>query len=282
MIMEYIYYLMELILPMEFIEYDFMKNALIAIILITPLFAMVGTMVVNSKLAFFSDALGHSALTGIALGSILGLGNLLLSMVGFGILFAILLSYVKEKDKSSEDTLISVFSSAAIALGLVILSGNGDFSKYSGYLVGDILSVSKQDIAILVILFVCVMVIWHFIYNNLLIVSINPSMAKSKNINVKLTENIFLILVSIIVTFSIKWVGILVINSLLIIPCAAAKNFAKNMRSYQNISIAIGLFSGISGLVLSYYFNSATGPTVVLISAVIFFVSVLYKSIRRI
>lgn len=280
--MEYIYFLMETLLPFEFMKYDFMKNALLAIVLITPLFAMVGTMVVNSKLAFFSDALGHSALTGIALGSIFGLNNPLASMIGFAVVFALLLSYIKEKDKSSEDTLISVFSSAAIALGLVILSGSGSFSKYSSYLVGDILSVSEGDILFLAVAFVCVLVIWHFIYNNLLIVSINPSMAKSKNINVKLTENIFLVLVAVIVTVSIKWVGILVINSLLIIPCAAAKNMAKSMRSYQNISIAIGLFSGVLGLMLSYFFNSAAGPTVVLISAVIFFVSVLYKSIRRI
>jgi len=280
--MEYIYYLMESALPFEFIKYDFMKNALIAILLITPLFAMVGTMVVNSKLAFFSDALGHSALTGIALGSIFGLENPLASMVGFAIVFALLLSYIKDKDKSSEDTLISVFSSAAIALGLVILSGNGNFSKYSSYLVGDILSVSEGDILFLLIAFLCVNIIWHFIYNNLLIVSINPSMARSKNINVKLTENIFLVLVAVIVTVSIKWVGILVINSLLIIPCAAAKNLAKSMRSYQNISIAIGMFSGVFGLILSYYMNAAAGPVVVLISAFSFFVSVLYKSIKRI
>lgn len=280
--MEYIYYLMETALPFDFIKYDFMKNALLAIVLITPLFAMVGTMVVNSRLAFFSDALGHSALTGIALGSIFGLENPLASMIGFAVIFALVLSYVKDKDKSSEDTLISVFSSSAIALGLVVLSGNGNFSKYSGYLVGDILCVTQGDILFLFIAFLSVLVIWHFIYNNLLIVSINPEVAKSKNINVKLTENIFLILVAVIVTVSIKWVGILVINSLLIIPCAAAKNIAKSMRSYQNISIVIGLFSGVFGLLLSYFFNTAAGPSVVLISAVIFFLSVLYKSIKRI
>lgn len=280
--MEYIYYLMETVLPFEFMKYDFMKNAFLAVLLITPLFAMVGTMVVNSKMAFFSDALGHSALTGIALGTVLGLKNPIASMIVFAVLFALSLSYIKEKDKSSEDTLISVFSSAAIALGLVILSGSGNFSKYSSYLVGDILSVSAGDILFLAIAFVCVIIIWHFIYNKLLIVSINPSMARSKNINVRRIENIFLVLVAVIVTVSIKWVGILVINSLLIIPCAAAKNIAGNMRSYQNISIAIGMFSGISGLILSYFFNTAAGPTVVLISAVIFFASVLYKSVKRI
>ena len=248
---EYIYAILEFILPFEFIEYDFMKNALIAIVLITPLFAKVGTMIVNSRLAFFSDALGHSALCGIALGSLIGILNPSISMIIFAVLFAVLLYYIKEKDKSSEDTLISVLSSFAIALGLLILSKNGGFAKYSGFLVGDILSVSKSDIIFLIFTYIIVSIIWHFIYNKLLIISINSSMAKSKNINVRLYENIFLILVAVIVTVSIRWVGILMINALLIIPCAAAKNIAFNMRSYQLLSVTIGLVSGVLGLYMS-------------------------------
>lgn len=280
--MNNIYIIMEKLLPFELMKYDFMKNALLAIILITPLFAILGTMVVNNKMAFFSDALGHSALTGIAIGTLLGLKNPILSMIAFSVLFALALSYIKSKDKSSLDTIISVFSSTAIAAGLVILSGSGEFSKYSSYLVGDILSVSSNDIAFLAVLFVLIMIIWCLIYNSLLIISVNPSMARSKNIDVKFTENIFLILVAVIVTVSIKWVGILVINSLLIIPCAAAKNIAANMKNYQLISVAFGVFSGITGLITSFYLNTAAGPTIVLTSALIFFATVAYKSMKRI
>lgn len=266
----------------DLFEYAFMRNAFFAIIIITPLFAVLGTMVVNNKMAFFSDALGHSAITGIAIGSLLGLKNPLCSMLAFSVLFALALSYIKSRDKSSLDTVISVLSSAAIAAGLVILSGSGEFSKYSSYLVGDILSVSSKDLVFLSVTFVFVMLIWCIIYNKLLIISVNPSMAKSKNINVRLTENIFLILVAAIVTVSIKWVGILVINSLLIIPCAAAKNLAKNMKAYQLLSVVFGLFSGILGLVLSFWFNTAAGPTIVLISSALFLLTVIYKSIKRI
>lgn len=280
--MNNIYIIMEKLLPFELMKYDFMKNALLAIILITPLFAILGTMVVNNKMAFFSDALGHSALTGIAIGTLLGLKNPILSMIAFSVLFALALSYIKSKDKSSLDTIISVFSSTAIAAGLVILSGSGEFSKYSSYLVGDILSVSSNDIAFLAVLFVLIMIIWCLIYNSLLIISVNPSMARSKNIDVKFTENIFLILVAVIVTVSIKWVGVLVINSLLIIPCAAAKNIAANMKNYQLISVAFGVFSGITGLITSFYLNTAAGPTIVLTSALIFFATVAYKSMKRI
>lgn len=279
---EYIYSLLELIFPFDFLKYDFMKNALIAVILITPLFAKVGTMIVSSRLAFFSDALGHSALCGIALGSLTGLLNPEISMIIFAVAFSVLLYYVKEKDKSSEDTLISVLSSFAIALGLVILSKNGGFSKYSNFLVGDILSVNKSDIIFLFLIYIVVSIIWHNIYNKLLIISINSSMAKSKNIDVRLYENIFLILVAVIVTVSIRWVGILMINALLIIPCAAAKNIAKNMRSYQIISVLLGLISGVLGLFVSYGLNTAAGPSICIIAVIIFFASVVYKNFRRI
>lgn len=280
--MEFIYGVMELLLPFDFLKFEFMKNALIAILIISPLFAICGTMVINNKMAYFSDALGHSALTGISLGTLFSLDNYLFSMIGFAILFALILSYIKSKDKSSTDTLISILSSVSIAVGLVILSFSGNFSKYSNYLVGDILSVSKQDIYFLFTTFVLVCVIWAVIYNELLIISINPSMAKSKNINVKLIENVFLVIVAVIVTVSIRWVGILVINSLLIIPCAAAKNISVNMRKYQQKSVLIGVFSGVVGLIISYFMNTAAGPTIVLISSAIYFVTVIYKTFKRI
>ena len=280
--MEFIYNIMETLLPFEFLKFDFMKNALIAILIISPLFAVCGTMVINNKMAYFSDALGHSALTGISIGTLFSLDNYLFSMIGFAVLFALLLSYIKSKDKSSADTLISILSSVSIAVGLVILSFSGNFSKYSNYLVGDILSVSKADILFLVSAFVLVSFVWTIIYNDLLIVSINPSIAKSKNINVKLIENVFLILVAVIVTISIRWVGILVINSLLIIPCAAAKNISANMKKYQAYSVVISVFSGVSGRVLSYFTDTAAGPTIVLFSAIIYFLTIIYRSIKRI
>lgn len=280
--MEFIYGVMELLLPFDFLKFEFMKNALIAILIISPLFAICGTMVINNKMAYFSDALGHSALTGISLGTLFSLDNYLFSMIGFAILFALILSYIKAKDKSSADTLISILSSVSIAVGLVILSFSGNFSKYSSYLVGDILSVSKQDIYFLFTIFVLVCLIWAVIYNELLIISINPSMAKSKNINVKLIENTFLIIVAVIVTVSIRWVGILVINSLLIIPCAAAKNVSANMRKYQQNSVLIGVFSGVVGLIISYFMNTAAGPTIVLISSTLYFITVIYKSFKHI
>ena len=99
-----------------------MRNAFIAILIITPLFGILGTMIVNNKMAFFSDALGHSALTGIALGVVMGVADTTLSMIIFAVIFALLLNYISSKASASRDTIISVFSSACIAVGLAILS----------------------------------------------------------------------------------------------------------------------------------------------------------------
>lgn len=259
------------------LQYDFMKNALWAILLITPLFGLIGTMVVNNKLAFFSDALGHSALTGIAVGVLLGISNPMVSMSLFAILFAFLLNNIKRSKVSSGDTIISVFSSTALALGLVILSLSGSFSKYSSYLIGDILTIVSEELVYLTILFVGVLIFWLCCFNQLLAVSTNISLAKSRGIPTNLIETLFVMILAMLVTVSIKWVGILIINSLLILPAAAARNIAKNMRQYHFLSVVFSLFSGVCGLIISFYAGLATGPTIVLISAAIFFTTFLFR-----
>jgi len=271
--MEVIYSILEAILPFEFMQYTFMKNALVAIILVTPIFAVLGTMIVNNKMAFFSDALGHSALTGIAIGMVLGISNINLSMIFFAIIFALLLNFVKNKTTYGADTIISVFSSIAIALGLAMLAQSGNFNKYSSYLVGDILSINSTEILYLFLAFIAVAIFWYFTFNKLNITSINTTLAKSRGVNTKLIDNIFVVLIAIIVMISIRWIGILLINSLLILPAAASRNIAKNMRGYHLISILFSLFSGIAGLIISYYWNIPTGPMIVLISGAIYFIT---------
>ena len=271
--MDIIYNILETILPFEFMQYAFMKNAFLAILLVSPIFAILGTMIVNNKMAFFSDALGHSALTGIAIGSILGISNMNISMFIFAVIFAILLNLVKNKTSYGADTIISVFSSIAIALGLAILAQSGSFNKYSSYLVGDILSISKTEIIYLFIAFILVFIFWGKLFNKLNAISINPVLAKSKGINVKLLDNMFAIIIAVMVMISIRWVGILLINSMMILPAASSRNIAKNMRSYHAYSIIFALFSGIIGLIISYYTNIPTAPMIVILSGIIYFIT---------
>lgn len=265
------------LLPFPWADYKFMVNAFTAVLLIAPLMGVLGTMAVNNKMAFFSDALGHSALTGVALGVVLGIKNEMLSLVFFGVLLALIITRVKNKGSYSADTVISVFSSASIALGLLVLSYGGGFSKYSSYLVGDILSITKTEILVLFAVFIAVAVVWSVIYNKLLLVSVNRELAASRGIRTSLYENIFVVVVAVVVMFSIKWVGILLINSLLILPAASARNIAKNSRQYLGFSVAVSLLGCVSGLLTSFYADTSAGATIVTVLAVIFFITYLFR-----
>ena len=275
--MSFIYNILDVLLPFSWADYKFMKNAFLAIIIIAPLMGILGTMAVNNKMAFFSDALGHSALTGVALGVLLGINNELVSLVAFGVLLALIITRVKNKGNTSSDTVISVFSSTAIALGLLVLSYGGGFSKYSAYLVGDILSVTQSEILYLFIAFVAVVIIWSLIYNKLLLISINRELAASRGIKTILYENLFVIVVAVVVMLSIKSVGILLINSLLILPAATARNISKNSRSYLGFSVLTSLFCGVGGLVTSFYTDTSAGATIVMALAVVFFVTYIIR-----
>lgn len=257
----------------SWLHYDFMKYAFLAILIITPLFGLMGTMIVNRKMAFFSDALGHSALTGIAVGVVLGVNDTNISMVVFAIVFALLLNQISSRVAASTDTVISVFSSFSIAIGLAILSKGGNFSKYSSILVGDILSITPQELWYLLLILLVTLLFWLFGFNKLLAVSLNHTLAKSRHISAAWMENLFAVLTALIVMLSIKWVGILIINALLILPAAAARNISENMREYHFFSILFSVFSGNLGLIISYYVNVATGPTIVILASIIYFVT---------
>jgi zinc transport system permease protein len=276
--LEFIYKVLDTVLPFQWAGHEFMKNALLAILLITPLFGLLGTMIVSNKMAFFSDSLGHGAFTGIAIGSLLGLLKPVFAAVVFSVIFALIITVIKNKSRASTDTIIGVFSSIAIALGLVLLSLGGSFNTYSAYLIGDLLSISPTEIAVLIFVFLAVIVLWVIIFNKLLLVSVNQSLASSRGVKTLPVEIIFTSMIAVIVTISIQWVGLLIINSLLVLPAAAARNITGNVRKYTLVSIIIAIFSGIGGLIASYYLNTATGATIVLISGIIFFISLAFKS----
>lgn len=264
------YDIAEFLLPFEWIEHNFMKNALLAVLLITPLFGLLGTMVVSNKMAFFSDSIGHGAFTGIAIGALFGGLQPLLGAVLFSVVFAIVITVIKDKSRTSTDTIIGVFSSTAVAVGLILLSSGG-FNKYSSYLVGDLLSIRLRELLLLLISFVAVIALWVLIFNKVLMISINQSLAASRGINTLLVDILFTVSIAVVVTITIQWVGLLIINSLIVLPAAASRNITTNMRQYHFVSVLISMFSGISGLIVSYYLDTPTGATIVLIAAFVFF-----------
>ena len=261
-------------LPIEMLRWDFMKNALLAILVMSPLFGLMSTMIVTGKMSFFSDALGHSAFTGIAIGAICGIASLTWAAVGFSVIFALLFSYVRSRSNQAADTIIGVFSSAAVALGIFIATlGGGSFTKYNTYLIGDVLSVTPEQIGMLAIVLVCVVIFWVIYSNRLTLTAIHPHLASSRGIPVKLSQTIFTTAIAVVVTLTISSVGLLILNSLLVLPAASARNVAKNLRQYHLISVIFALIAGISGLTLSYFLGCSAGAAISLILALIFCVS---------
>lgn len=271
--MELIYRFFEL-LPFEMLHWDFMCNAFIAVLLMAPLFGILSTMVVTGRMSFFSDALGHSAFTGIAIGCICGMAAPLWAAVGFSIFFSLLFSYVRSRSNHAADTLIGVFSSTAVALGIftATLEG-GSFTKYNKYLIGDILSVTPAEIGLLALVLVLVAVFWVLFSNKLVLSVLHLQLASSRSIPVSWIQAGFSVLVAVVVTLCISSVGLLILNSLLVLPGAAARNVAKNMKQYHILSVLFALVAGIGGLIASYYLGSSTGAAISLLLALLFAVS---------
>lgn len=279
--MEMIYGMLEWLIPADWIQYDFMKNALLAMLMIAPLFGLLGTMVVNNGMAFFSDAIGHSALCGIAIGVIFGMTDTTPAMIAFAVLFAVGLNWIRQANIASTDTVISVFASLGTAIGLAILSKGGDFSKYSGLLVGDILSIRPMELLYLLIVLGITILFWCVGFNALHAVSVNRSLARTKGVPVQLVDMAFAVLIAVIVTISVKWIGLLIINAMLILPAASSRNISANVREYHLYSLLFSFFSGITGLVMSYYLNIASGPMIVILAAGVFFVTYLFRNRAR-
>lgn len=269
-----LWYLLCDALPLEMLHWDFMKNALLALLLMAPLFGLLSTMIVTGQMSFFSDALGHSAFTGIAIGALCGVSLPTLAAVVFSVAFALLFSYVRARSNQAADTLIGVFSSAAVALGIFVATlHGGSFTKYNTYLIGDILSVTPTEIALLALVLLVLILFWIFCANRLTLTAIHPQLAASRGIPVGLSQTLFIVTIAVVVTLSISSVGLLILNSLLVLPAAASRNISRNLKQYSAFSILFALASGILGLTVSYYSGCSAGAAISLILTAIFAVT---------
>lgn len=275
--MEVWYQLCRLI-PIEILQWDFMCNALLAVLLMAPLFGLSSTMLVTGRMSFFSDALGHAAFTGIAIGCICGVGAPTLIAVVFAVVFSLLFSYVRSRSNHAADTLIGVFSSTAVALGIFIATmGGNSFTKYNRYLIGDILSVTATEIVWLALVLAAVIIFWIFFSNRLTLSSVHPALAASRGISPAVSQTLFTTVIAVIVTLAISWVGLLILNSLLVLPGAAARNISKNLKQYHGFSVLFALIAGIGGLIVSYYLGTSSGAAISLILALLFAISFCFR-----
>ena len=249
----------------------FMKHALLAVLVISPLFGILSTMVVHSRMSFFSDALGHSAFTGMAIGAICGFNEPTWAAVIFALLFALLFNLVRRRSALASDTVIGVFSSTAVALGIFLSTlGGRSFTKFNNLLIGDILSVEPSKIGLLALILLLIIVLWCVSFNQLMLSAVHPALADSRGVKVFWQETVFSMAIAVVVTLSMTWVGLLVINSLLVLPGAAARNVARNMWQYHLLSLVGALAAGIAGLMISYYLGPSAGASITLCLAVWF------------
>ena len=261
-------------LPFEMLRWEFMCNALLALLLMAPLFGLLSTMIVTGRMSFFSDALGHSAFTGIAIGALCGITMPTLAAVIFSVAFALLFSYVRSRSNQAADTLIGVFSSTAVALGIFVATLNGgSFTKYNTYLIGDILSVTPTEIGMLALVLLGVLLFWILCANRLTLTAIHPQLASSRGIPVGLSQTLFIVAIAVVVTLSISSVGLLILNSLLVLPGASARNISRNLKQYHGFSVSFALIAGIAGLCISYHAGCSAGAAISLILALIFAVT---------
>lgn len=278
--MELWYALVDL-LPFEWAQPGsmyFMKNALLAVLVISPLFGVLSTMVVHSRMSFFSDALGHSAFTGMAIGALCGFSEPTWAAVLFSLVFALLFNFVRRRTRLASDTVIGVFSSTAVALGIFISTlGSRSFTKFNSLLIGDILSVEPGKIGLLALILLLVLALWGLSFNHLMLSAVHPALADSRGVRVFWQEALFSAAIAVVVTVSMTWVGLLVINSLLVLPAAAARNISRNMFQYHLCSLLFAVGAGIAGLMTSYYIGSSAGASITLYLAGIFLVTFLLR-----
>ncbi len=259
-------------LPFEVFEAKFMQRALLALLLITPIAATLGIWVINFKMSFFSDAISHSAFSGIAIGLLLSL-NPKITMVIFGVIAGLLIITLKKHSNLSSDTAIGVTFSAIISMGLIVVNKhNFNASKINYFLYGDILTISDSEIKLLFLLFIITLIFHIFSFNKLLYMGINPSLSKAHGIRVDFYEYLFSVLLATIVMFSVWAVGILLVTALLIVPSATARRLSNNAKSMFWWTIFISISSSIIGLLASSTksINTPTGASVILITCIWF------------
>lgn len=265
-------------LPFEWARYGFMRLALLAVLFVSPLLGALGTVVVANRMAFFSEAIGHAAFTGIALGVVLGLTDPLWSMIGFALLLTLAVTWFRRRGGLSSDTAIGLVMAFTVSLGIVILSRGGDFARYTNFLIGDMLAITGRDIAVLFILGLVVFALFFFVFNRLLLATLSPAIARSRARRAGAAELAFACLLAVVVTCALPWIGILVINALLVIPAAAARNVARNTAQFFGWSIAVSVVSGIAGLIVSFYASTATGATIVLVAMGIYLLTLVRRT----
>lgn len=251
---------------------ELLLPSLLAGLSLTTITGPLGTFVVWRRMSYFGDTLSHAALLGIAFGFLLNI-NLFYAVIFVTLILALGLLWLESQKQLPIDTLLGILAHSALSLGLVVISLMGNIRiDLMGYLFGDLLSITYTDIVQIVIgvIFIGLLLIWR--WNDFLFITVNEELAFIQGINIRLTKLILTLLLAFTIGIAMKFVGALIITSLLIIPAATARYFSKTPEVMAILSIIIGMISVLSGLLFSFLYDTPTSPSVVLSNAGLFFV----------
>ncbi len=278
--MQALYDLMDTMLPFTWMQPDFMKNALLAVLLITPTCAMMGVKVVNFRMAFFTDAVSHSAFTGVALGVLFHVDPVI-TLIIFGFLIGLAIIHVKRRSQLNIDTIIGVFMAFCVSLGIAIISARRGLNKsLHSFLYGEIITINETELLFMLLLLITVLIYMVIAFNRLLLLGLNEPLARAQGVKAALFDYSQALLLALVVSIGIRSIGILLITAMLIVPAAAGRNLARSASGMFWNSIIIALASGIAGLILSFYLDTAVGATIILVGSAFFFITHLINLLR--
>jgi len=259
---------------------SFLLHALLGGVGLAVVAGPLGCFVVWRRMAYFGDSLAHSALMGVALGFLLSI-DLTLGIAGTCVVFALAIVGLQQQQRISTDTLLGILSHTALSIGLVALSLMGSFRvDLLGYLFGDILSVTKQDLIVIYGGGLIALIVLAAIWRDLLAVTVHEDLARAEGIAVFRARLVFTLLLAVVVAISMKVMGILLITSMLIIPAATARRFARTPESMAVYAAMTGILSVALGLTASLQWDTPSGPSVVVAAFSLFLLSLGLAAIR--
>jgi zinc transport system permease protein len=274
-------------LPGSF-EYGFVVNALICTLFIGPVLGGVGTMVVTKRLAFFCGAIGHAALTGVAIGILLGEPYTApyVSMFAFCMIFGLVMNFTKNRTRVPSDTIIGVFLSLSLAIGaclLLYVTAKINVHILDSLLFGSILTVNDRDMNVLVVMTIGCLLLGLPFFNHMLLASFNPSLAEVRGVRVRVVDYLFVVMVTILTVASVKIIGAILVEALLLIPAAAARNLSRSIRGFILLSMLFATLSCGVGVVLPMELELPvpSGGAIILVAAAIFFVTAVIRLSTR-
>ncbi|MCI1283768.1 MAG: metal ABC transporter permease [Lacticaseibacillus songhuajiangensis] len=255
-------------------KYDFLQSALITSTMVGIMSGLIGSFIILRGMSLMGDAISHAVLPGVAVAYILGI-NILIGASVFGILAALIIGFVSTHSKLKNDTAIGVVFSAFYALGFILISLAGSATNLHHILFGNVLAVSNGDMITTVIV-LCIAVLFVVIfYKELLISSFDPTFAQTYGLNTQLMHYSLMLVLTLVTVSALQTVGIILVVAMLITPAATAFMWANRMSTMLALAAGFGVLASTVGLYLSYTFNWASGPAIVIVAAGMFLISFL-------